>query len=69
MMPTSMLISVSDNYIRLIPTVPDWQPTHDAAAAVAYVASLFSGSVAVWPTTPDIGLSSFRLDAIGVGRG
>ncbi|MER7444626.1 hypothetical protein [Micromonospora avicenniae] len=35
---------MSDFYIRLIPTNPDWQPTHEAAAAaVAYVASLFSG--------------------------
>jgi hypothetical protein len=35
---------VSDSYIRLIPTSPDWQPTHEAGAvAVAYVASLFSG--------------------------
>ncbi|MDZ5446397.1 hypothetical protein U2F26_27300 [Micromonospora sp. 4G57] len=38
-----MLSIVSDLYIRLIPTNPDWQPTHDAAAAVAYVASLYSG--------------------------
>ncbi|MFG3702186.1 hypothetical protein ACGF5C_30465 [Micromonospora sp. NPDC047620] len=36
---------MSDSYIRLIPTNPDWQPTHEAAAAaVAYVASLFSGA-------------------------
>ncbi|GAA1250409.1 hypothetical protein [Oryzihumus leptocrescens] len=36
---------MSDSYIRLIPTNPDWQPTHEAAAAAAaYVASLFSGS-------------------------
>ena len=35
---------MSDSYIRLIPTNPGWQPAHDAAAAaVAYVASLFSG--------------------------
>ena len=39
-----MLGIVSDSYIRLIPTNPDWQATHEAAAAaVAYVASLFSG--------------------------
>ncbi|MGS2618060.1 hypothetical protein ACVCAH_26575 [Micromonospora sp. LZ34] len=35
---------MGDSYIRLIPTNPGWQPAHDAAAAaVAYVASLFSG--------------------------
>lgn len=35
---------VSDSYIRLIPTNPGWQPAHGAAAAAAaYVASLFSG--------------------------
>ncbi|MGW5190738.1 hypothetical protein ACWEOO_15920 [Kribbella sp. NPDC004138] len=39
-----MLGLVSDSYIRLIPTSADWQPTLKAgAAAVAYVASLFSG--------------------------
>ncbi|MEU8218257.1 hypothetical protein AB0C47_21130 [Micromonospora taraxaci] len=39
-----MLGIVSDLYIRLIPTNPDWQPTHEAATgAGAYVASLFSG--------------------------
>jgi hypothetical protein len=35
---------VSDDYIRLVPTDPYWQPEPEAAAAVvAYVASLFSG--------------------------
>ncbi len=39
-----MLGTVSDGYIRLIPTDRDWQPTpRDAAAATAYVARLFSG--------------------------
>jgi len=36
--------SVSDSYIRVIPTDPGWQPTQKAAvAAVAYVAGLFAG--------------------------
>lgn len=35
---------MSDDYIRLVPTDPNWQPEPEAAAAVvAYVASLFSG--------------------------
>lgn len=35
---------MSDSYIRLIPTDVRWQPTPEAAAAaVAYVARLFSG--------------------------
>ncbi|MCP3782439.1 hypothetical protein NLX85_03540 [Micromonospora sp. A3M-1-15] len=35
---------MSDDYIRLVPTDPNWQPDPEAAAAVvAYVASLFSG--------------------------
>lgn len=35
---------MSDNYIRLIPTAPMWQPDHDAAAAAsAHVAGLFAG--------------------------
>ncbi|NJC84442.1 hypothetical protein [Planosporangium mesophilum] len=35
---------MSDGYIRLIPADPTWQPTPEAAAAaVAYVARLFSG--------------------------
>jgi hypothetical protein len=34
---------VSDDYIRLIPTDPVWQPTpQNAAAAVAYVTGLFA---------------------------
>jgi hypothetical protein len=41
---SGMLDAVSDGYIRLIPTDPDWQPTPEAAAsAVAYVTGLFSG--------------------------
>jgi len=36
---------VSEFAIRLIPTNPDWQPSPEAAAAaVAYVARLFSGA-------------------------
>ncbi|GAA2482654.1 hypothetical protein Ahu01nite_070990 [Winogradskya humida] len=39
-----MLARVSDQYIRLIPTDRQWQPDPDAAAAaVRYVAGLFSG--------------------------
>ena len=39
-----MLGTVSDGYIRLIPTDREWQPTPEgAAAATAYVARLFSG--------------------------
>lgn len=39
-----MLGTVSDGYIRLIPTDRQWQPTPEcAAAATAYVARLFSG--------------------------
>jgi hypothetical protein len=35
---------VSDDFIRLIPTNPAWQPTlQDAASAVAYVTGLFAG--------------------------
>lgn len=35
---------MSDDYIRLIPTDQNWQPTPEAAAAaVAYVVRLFSG--------------------------
>ncbi|GAA1403621.1 hypothetical protein ACFQZ4_04405 [Catellatospora coxensis] len=35
---------MSDDYIRLVPTDPDWQPRPAAAAAaVAYVAGLFAG--------------------------
>ncbi|PWU51471.1 hypothetical protein DLE60_31950 [Micromonospora globispora] len=35
---------MSDDYIRSVPTDPGWQPEPEAAAAaVAYVASLFSG--------------------------
>lgn len=35
---------MSDNYIRLIPTEPTWQPSAAAAtAATAYAAGLFSG--------------------------
>lgn len=38
-------VRVSDNYIRLIPTVPTWQPEPDAAdVATEYVAGLFAGS-------------------------
>lgn len=38
---------MSDNYIRLIPTDPGWQPTAYAAAAVtAYATGLFSGATA-----------------------
>jgi hypothetical protein len=35
---------MSDLYIRMIPTDPEWQPTVEAAAgAVEYVAGLFAG--------------------------
>jgi hypothetical protein len=41
---SAILSAVSDGYIRLIPTSLNWQPTPEAAAAaVAYVARLFSG--------------------------
>ncbi len=37
---------MSDDYIRLVTTDPNWQPEPAAAAAVVvYVASLFSGPV------------------------
>jgi hypothetical protein len=40
-----MLGSVSDGYIRLIPTNREWQPApENAVAATAYVARLFSGA-------------------------
>jgi hypothetical protein len=38
-------VRVSDNYIRLIPTAPTWEPEADAAdVATQYVAGLFAGS-------------------------
>lgn len=44
MTTSGILSAVSDGYIRLIPTDLNWQPTPEAAAAaVAYVARLFSG--------------------------
>lgn len=37
-------VSVSDNWIRLIPTAPTWKPESTAAeAALAYVSGLFAG--------------------------
>ncbi|WP_204073391.1 hypothetical protein [Planotetraspora phitsanulokensis] len=43
-LPSGILGAVSDMYIRLIPTDLNWQPSLEAAAAaVAYVAGLFSG--------------------------
>ncbi|WP_203756588.1 hypothetical protein [Actinoplanes cyaneus] len=63
---------MSDDYIRLIPTDPAWQPKpHDAAAAVAYVTGLFAGpGDDVWaveaqfydrPTVVDAGMYLERI--------
>jgi hypothetical protein len=63
---------VSDDYLRLIPTDPAWQPTpHGAAAAVAYLTSLVAGpSDDVWevearfydrPTVIDAGMYLERI--------
>lgn len=39
-----MLLPVSDDYLRLIPTVPSWVPDAEGAtAATQYVAGLFAG--------------------------